>query len=121
MSKLQKDCRDMSTREKEAQREAARQKEIAEVAVRDAGAIRAQMAEVVDERVKVNPIYASNIEDYIKVFLNGTCEKTDFKYTVNIVKDKQGYETVKISYVIDFNNPENSKCVRLFISTKNYR
>ncbi len=53
MSKLQKDCRDMSTREKEAQREAARQKDIAEVAVRDAGAIRAQMAEVVDERVKV--------------------------------------------------------------------
>jgi cysteine-rich repeat protein len=67
-----------------------------------------------DEKVKVNPIHVKDIKEKIKVFLNGTCENTDLKYTIDIIKDKQGYETVKISYKIDFNVPEKSKCVRIY-------
>ena len=61
-----------------------------------------------DEKVKVNPKFATNIKSKINVFLNGTCQKTDFKYSINIIKDRQGYETVRVNYVLDFNVPEKS-------------
>ncbi len=51
-----------------------------------------------DEKVKLNPVFASNYKDKIKVFLNGTCEKTDLKYTIEIEKDRTGYDTLKINY-----------------------
>jgi cysteine-rich repeat protein len=51
-----------------------------------------------DDKVKLNPIYATTFRDKIKVFLNGTCEKTDLRYKIEIFKDRSGYETLKINY-----------------------
>lgn len=67
-----------------------------------------------NNKVKVNPKYQNNIKDKIVVFLNGTCEKYDLKYQITIMKDSQGWDTVKVNYQVDFNIPESSGCVRLY-------
>ena len=61
-----------------------------------------------DDKVKLNPIFKNNYKEKIKAFLNGTCEKTEFKYQVDLVKDRLGWESVRISYSVDFNIPANS-------------
>ncbi|TNV74321.1 hypothetical protein FGO68_gene4570 [Halteria grandinella] len=53
LSKLQKDCRDMNTKEKDALREAQKAKQQLEQALADSQSFKNQLSEVVEERVQV--------------------------------------------------------------------